>query len=230
MRYEYLLFNLLILFGPLVSVLLYKKIILPEFRPASLAILISAIIFGLIDIFVTGWFWFFNPKYVIGIYLLNVPLEEFMFFFTVPSACLLIWVNLSKFNILEKEIKFRFAHLFAVLFPAIIISGLSGWYYTLAVVVGYIFLVYIDQNLFNQLTRKLKYYVFSFSVLVLTFFFNLYLTFRPIVLYYPEVRSGINVITIPIEDFLFGAALMTLVLIIYEKSKSIIIKAQHNIE
>src|SRR3990170_4860272 len=35
--------------------------------------------------------WSFNSKYLTGVQMLNIPLEEFLFFITVPYSCLFIY-------------------------------------------------------------------------------------------------------------------------------------------
>ncbi len=62
------------------------------------AILISAAIF-------IGWdYWFtqlgvweFNPRYVLGIFYLDLPIEEWLFFLIVPFACVFIYEVLIYF-------------------------------------------------------------------------------------------------------------------------------------
>ena len=64
---------------------------------------------------------------------------------------------------------------------------------------------------------KLSFLIYIFAINMLTFIFNLYLTARPIVIYNPSFKTGLQIITIPFEDFIFGIALITMVIILYEK-------------
>jgi len=74
----------------------------------------------------------------------------------------------------------------------------------------------IKTNLFN----KYYFYYFLSIVFFLTFFFNGYLTARPIVIYNNLLKTNINIFTIPIEDFIYGLALISFVVIIFEKLTS----------
>jgi len=48
--------------------------------------------------------------------------------------------------------------------------------------------------------------------------FNGYLSARPIVTYDPKYISGVKAGTIPVEDIFYGLALVSAIVIIYEKS------------
>jgi hypothetical protein len=47
-----------------------------KIKSLLLAILIPALVFIAIDIFATEKFWYFNSKYILGLYLFNLPIEE----------------------------------------------------------------------------------------------------------------------------------------------------------
>ncbi len=60
------------------------------------AMVINALIFIVWDsIFTHHGVWGFNDKYLVGIYLYNLPLEEVLFFVTVPYACVFIYECLN---------------------------------------------------------------------------------------------------------------------------------------
>lgn len=41
--------------------------------------------------------WEFNPRYILGIYFLELPVEEWAFFFIVPYSCVFIYEVLNYF-------------------------------------------------------------------------------------------------------------------------------------
>lgn len=60
----------------------------------SLSMLI--IIFGGWDVFAT-WrgHWYFNPKGIFGIKIINLPVEEWLFFIVIPFCCIFTWEALK---------------------------------------------------------------------------------------------------------------------------------------
>src|SRR5689334_22346407 len=68
------------------------------FKPYLIANLASASIFVAWDIlFTKAGVWGFNEKYISGIRLYNLPVEEILFFFCIPFACLFTYHCFSIF-------------------------------------------------------------------------------------------------------------------------------------
>src|SRR5690606_39231530 len=66
----------------------YRK----SWKNSLLAALIISVPFIVWDIvFTQQGFWGFNPAYISGIYVFNLPIEELLFFIIVPFACTFIY-------------------------------------------------------------------------------------------------------------------------------------------
>ena len=62
------------------------------------AIILNAALFIIWDeLFTQAGIWGFNEEYLVGIYLFNLPLEEVLFFITVPYACVFIYECLNAY-------------------------------------------------------------------------------------------------------------------------------------
>jgi len=91
MNYEYLLFNLIIFSGPIFLGVQQKFNFRSKFLPALLSVFTAAFPFIVWDSLVTNVHWWFNENFIIGIKFWGLPIEEILFFFSVPFACLFLW-------------------------------------------------------------------------------------------------------------------------------------------
>ena len=103
MKSEYLIFNIIVLTGPLLFGAMRPFYFLDRVKYTILPIIIPAILFLIWDSTVTYSHWYFNEKYVLGITIFNLPIEEILFFITVPFACLFTWEMIIR-RADEKEI------------------------------------------------------------------------------------------------------------------------------
>jgi len=215
MNIEYLLFNFLILFFSSLGVVIYPGALLPRLRPALTAILGVGLLYLIWDYFVTDWWWKFNAEFVLGVFVGRLPLEEILFFLTVPWSCLIIWVNL-KSKISSKPF-FRLENillLFSV--PVGVWATIyNKWYSALTALV--ILIVVLISKLSHHWLNSKSALVFLSMVFLLTIIFNGYLTARPVVIYNSDVISNIKIYTIPIEDLFYGLTLISASVILYEK-------------
>ena len=59
-------------------------------------LIIVVIIFGGWDVFAARrGHWYFNPQGIIGMKILNLPVEEWLFFIVIPFCCIFTWEALK---------------------------------------------------------------------------------------------------------------------------------------
>jgi lycopene cyclase domain-containing protein len=183
------------------------------------SILISAAFFITADIiFVKSGIWGFNPKYLVGSYFLNLPLEEWLFFFLIPYSCLFIHyvfiIYFPKTSLGIGAVKIVSA---LIIFSLLLTGGLNrDKFYT------FIYSVLIILILLAALVSKIKVlntFFLSFLIMLVPFFIvNAILTGTfiegEVVWYNNSEILGIRLLTVPVEDigYAFSLILMNLLL------------------
>ncbi len=176
-------------------------------------------------VFTTNGYWGFNPEYLTGIYLVNLPIEEWMFFVCIPYACIFTHYALLYYfpnmQLSEKTTRFiTYALFFILLF--LVILFYDRWYplinFSYALVLLVLMLAYEK--------ALLQKFFFTFLVMLVPFFIvNGVLTGsfieEQIVWYDNTQNMGIRIFTIPVEDsiYAFTMILTPLVLIEYFERK-----------
>jgi lycopene cyclase domain-containing protein len=216
LNFEYLIFNLIVLSGPVLFGSLKCCYIWNHTKELFIAILLPAIPFLLWDVFVTGTHWKFNPEFVSGFKLINLPIEEILFFITVPFACLFTWEMIIR----RADQKYVNAVWLRLLLYAALPGGIYffslGKQYT-GLTLTFVFLANImDQLLNTRLLFDKRFYFYLLLIFIFTLIFNGYLTWRPVVTYGIEYQLNFRIITIPVEDFFYGISLLFMNTIIYK--------------
>ena len=220
MNHEYLLFNALIVTGPVLLSFDREVRYVSKWIPALLATLGAGIPFLFWDVLVTGRHWWFNPEFTMTSKILGLPPGEWLFFVTVPFASLFIWEIFSvKLPVASQSgnptrsaaglllvITGIPLFLLNLEYTGLVVSALG-----LVILVQYLLKVYLTKRAF------LGRYLLILTALI--FVFNGYLTARPVVLYDTAYQLNLRILTIPIEDFLYGYALILLAVLIFEKLK-----------
>ncbi|EOR94629.1 hypothetical protein ADIARSV_2227 [Arcticibacter svalbardensis MN12-7] len=218
-HYTYLLINFLtVLFPVLLSfdkrVHFYKswKHIFPGLLLTGLSFLLWDYIFTLYHV------WSFNDQYVIGLYFLNLPLEEILFFVTVPFSCIFIYACLNEY--LKKDLLGRFSSwitLVLVVMSAVLLSMYYDRVYTL-ITFGLLLLiglyVYIRKPVFLG-----RFYLAYLISLVPFYIVNGLLTSIPVVLYNDAQNVGFRVGTIPFEDHFYSLTMLLMNVLFFEYFK-----------
>jgi lycopene cyclase domain-containing protein len=152
--------------------------------------------------------WAFNPKYLMGIYLCKLPLEEILFFLLIPY-CLSFMHHCLPLGISISKEKFNFKLLNIIIGIIILMVGIIS---THQLYTGFTFLLTGLFFILISLQQKIKINWLQFWVtyllgLIPFFIVNGLLTSIPIVTYNNAENLGIRLITIPIEDTIYNLLL-----------------------
>lgn len=216
----YLLINILIIFFPLIlsfekNLKFYKNV-----RRVFQSIALVSTAYIIWDIIATKrGDWAFSPDHIIGIYLFGLPIEEILFFITVPYSCLFIYETV-KFYIKEKTI-FNNPNLFLILSILLIVLGVIFYNqnYTFTVSI-YSAAFFIGAIIFNKPILYSGNFWITMLISFLPFLIvNYFLTSIPVVTYSETAFSGKRFITIPYEDFLYSFSMISLWILFYELAK-----------
>lgn len=181
----------------------------------------AAIPFLIWDNIFTQWgIWGFNPKYLMGIYLSHLPLEETLFFICIPYACIFTYYCFQK--LLRCTLPTTVINILsAILCSCLLISGIlyiHHWYTSLTFFALALTLFYTH---FIAKQPWIGCFYCTFTVLLLPFFIvNGILTGTgldsPIVWYNNTETMNFRLLTIPIEDIFYGMLLILLNVILFE--------------
>ena len=186
-----------------------------QFKYALPAIIIAGMAFILWDMLYTHLgVWGFNPKYILGIYVYNLPLEEIMFFICIPYSCLFTSHCLQILITKDYFQKGKDTITIVLLLLLVLVGALNfNKLYTSATFFGLALLI-VCVRYFIKANWLSRFY-FSYLILLLPFFVvNGILTGtgpdEPVVWYNDNENLGIRALTIPIEDFFYGMFLILL--------------------
>ena len=88
--------------------------------------------------------------------------------------------------------------------------------YTVAAVVAAVSVILLDRQLGTRVLRRREFWAFLAVMYGFKLIANGYLTWRPIVIYGREHFLGVRLGTIPLEDFVYGFALIGLSVVLWE--------------
>ena len=221
----YLFLNIASLSVPLLYSFEKRMYFIKWWKQVFLAITITAIVFIIWDvIFTNNGVWGFNSEYLVGIEILNLPLEEWLFFICIPYASIFTHYALKyffpKIGFNKKTTAIISIVLIFVLFIIILFNydkAYTFYNYSLLIVI----LLY---SLLSQ-SRELGSFFITFLVILIPFFIiNGVLTGSFIegeVVWYNNAENlGIRLGTIPIEDIAYAFNMLFMSILIIEKLKT----------
>ena len=181
------------------------------------AMAINAVIFIIWDSFFTRQgVWGFNNEYLLGIYLFNLPLEEVLFFITVPYACVFIYECLNIYVKNDVLLKIAMPATLLIIFFNVIIGLLNlRQLYTSVTTLLLPFIFLIHYLLFKE--KLLGRFYLAYLVHLVPFLLvNGVLTALPIVWYNNDHNLGIRLTTIPIEDTMYSMVMLLITITAFE--------------
>ena len=108
MKFQYLLIDSLVIIIPLLFSFHPRIKFYESWKPLFMAIITASVPFVVFDsIFTLRGVWGFNPGYITGIYLYNLPIEEILFFVCVPYSCLFTYFCFDKFYNISSHLRPR---------------------------------------------------------------------------------------------------------------------------
>ena len=185
------------------------------------SLIITAALFVVWDYYFTKWgVWGFNPEYVTGIYILNLPVEEVLFFVAIPFSCLFIYEAVGYYfpNDLMRNYSVKIALILACLFAVVAVFNPYKLYTTAAFSIAALVLL-VHALVYNNKFLG-KFFLMYLIHLVPFFIVNGFLTYLPVVLYNDSENMGIRIGSIPLEDTVYSMSLLLINVTLYEALKT----------
>lgn len=224
-NYLYLLLDLAAISIPFACSFYPKANFSKKWKYLLPALIIPGAIFILWDIYFTAWeIWGFNDDYLTGLRIMNLPLEEWLFFICIPYACLFTYFA---FDYLLKKGPFAKAKNIVtwILIIGLLTIGILHLdrIYTLVTFISLALFLLVHQFLLKS--DYLGKFYFTYLIILIPFFIiNGVLTGTGIddqvVWYNNSENLGIRIGTIPIEDMFYGMLLILMNITVFEELQS----------
>jgi lycopene cyclase domain-containing protein len=189
------------------------------------AIAIVGGLFIVWDVFFTAQgVWGFNERYFAGWRVFHLPVEEWLFFLTVPFACVFIYECLNFY--VKQDVLAKVEPILTPLMAAgFLLVGFLFWghlYTSTTFLLTGGFVLY--HWLFVEGRYRSRFYLSYIVALIPFLIVNGVLTGgytqEPVVIYNPEEYLGIRVTSVPLDDSVYGFLLIFGVVTLFERWRS----------
>ena len=218
MKFTYLLIDLFSVMIPAIFSFHPKIRFCEKFKAFFAANAVSAICFISWDVaFTAKGIWGFNEQYIMGLHFLNLPVEEVLFFFCIPFACLFTYhcfITVFRKGPKEKRVT-------GISICVLFIAGIFFWEntYTAATFISTALLLFVCRYVLHIDWAGRVYKVYAL-LLIPFLVVNGILTGtglqEPIVWYNNNETMNFRILTIPFEDVFFGFELIFMTTFFYE--------------
>ncbi len=212
-HYLYLILNLSAIFIPLLAGFDRRLRFDKQWMFVFPAMLLTMVVFIPWDMLKTSaGVWGFNPRYISGIFIGNLPIEEWMFFIAIPYACLFTYHSLN--YLVKRDYLGRYANHITVSLAFILL--VLGFLHLNKL---YTSVTFISTGSFLLVMRFVvrphywgRFYMMYLVTLIPFFIINGILTgswIQEAVVHYDNSQNlGIRIGTIPIEDMVYGLLML----------------------
>lgn len=221
MEYTYLLVNFFTILIPFLFSFHPKLRFHKTWKAFFPAVFVTGLVFILWDMYFTYLgVWGFNERYLTGIHIGNLPLEEVLFFFCIPYACVFTFHCLTLFMSKKVDLK-RQMNITIFLVTVLLVVGILNMQqiYTSSTFLSLAVLLMLAHFVW-RIHWLNRFYVVYLVLLIPFFIVNGILTGagieEEVVWYNSEEFLNIRLYTIPIEDVFYGMELILVNLLIYK--------------
>lgn len=171
-------------------------------------------------VFTANSYWGFNPAYLKGIYFINLPLEEWLFFVCIPYSCIFTHHALLHYfpnlKLSEKATQYT-TYVLILILLILVILFFDRWY----PLINFSYALLLLGLMLKYKKPLLQQFFLTFLVMLIPFFIvNGVLTGSfiedQIVWYNNSQNMGIRMFTIPIEDSVYAFTMILTALVLSE--------------
>lgn len=219
-HYTYLLLNFLTILFPLLLSFDKKVAFYKQWKYIFPSLFLTGILYlGWDYLFTINQVWSFNPNYIIGIYFYGLPLEEILFFITVPFACIFIYQCLLAYIKTDYLAKVAsYINYVLLLFSLVLLFIYVDRLYSL-INFATLFLVILYVQFKPKFVPMGRFYLAYLVTLIPFYIINGLLTSIPVVSYNNLENMGFRVGSIPFEDHFYSMSLFLINMLFYQYFK-----------
>jgi lycopene cyclase domain-containing protein len=221
--YTYLLLNIVSIAYPLYASFDKRIDMVKNWLAIFLALAITGAGFIIWDVYFTAnGVWSFNDTYILGIKIWGLPIEEIMFFFFIPYACIFIYEVVKYFFRFSKDyMAYHILTGFLIGFFYILGFANSDKSYTFYVSILTATALLVHYLLYGISLLKHFYIAYLFH-LIPFFAVNGLLTYIPVVIYNNAENLSLRIFTVPMEDTIYSMLLLLINISLFENFKKIL--------
>lgn len=163
--------------------------------------------------------WGFNPDYLSGIYLFNLPVEEVLFFLCIPYASIFTHYSLIKLERFRLSLKVTdvisifvsgLCFVIAVVFPDRMYTFVTSLFTIATILIARVYFRSVLQRFYLSYVVVLIPFFIVNGILTGSFIEN------EVVWYNNSENLGLRLFTIPVEDVFYGFSLLLGIILITE--------------